>query len=70
MSDAGPGKPIPFDPDWTMRPGVILREMMDDAATCHTVPAASAGMSGRPRMTSEPTSWSPCPRASSPATGH
>jgi plasmid maintenance system antidote protein VapI len=20
---------IPFDPDWTMRPGVILREMMD-----------------------------------------
>jgi len=22
-------KPIPFDPDWTIRPGVILREMMD-----------------------------------------
>lgn len=22
-------KTFPFDPDWTMRPGVILREMMD-----------------------------------------
>jgi len=23
------GESIPFDPDWTMRPGVILREMMN-----------------------------------------
>jgi plasmid maintenance system antidote protein VapI len=42
MSDAG--KPILFDPDWTMRPGVILREMMDDSGMSVRMIAKIAGL--------------------------
>jgi plasmid maintenance system antidote protein VapI len=42
MTDAG--KPIPFDPDWTMRPGVTLREMLDDSGMSVRVIAKIAGL--------------------------